>query len=209
MAQKRFPRTALALSAGIYPAGLYLVLFADQMLMTAVWVCADCLSGGQRLRDAIRGVVSVLPLALAVFLVTALGARDGRLVMDGVCTVEGLEAGLSAGVKILLLSVFARTCLVRFGTSCMLILLSWIFWPGKLFGLGPRLMARTVLRSLLLVPASVSGAFALLGRKPAAQVRIVSVSYPRRDTRGPVIAGSISLAAGLAMIFGSISLQIG
>lgn len=203
MAQKRFFGTALTLSLALYLTGLFLIFFMERIEFSLAWVAVDCLVGVPRLRETGKILFAILPLAFAIFCLTLLTHRDGQLVLDGLCTLEGIEAGLASGTRLVLLAVFARTCLVRFGSSYLLILLSWLFWPVKAVGLGPRLLARTVVRSLLLIPASIPAALALFRKKPARRVAIVPTLYPRRDTWKAILAGGCSLMTGLALILAS------
>lgn len=199
--KKRYPRLAIFLSLSIQLAGLWLVFSGIAPLYLFAWVLIDVFLSGHKLRDVFRLLLSIFPLALAVFFVTVIVEQDGRVILGGLASAEGLKGGFKAGSRVLVLAVFARNCLVRFGLAPMIVILSYLLWPLRVFRVGHRLAARTVYRSILLVPVSFSRVAESIGiKKNVLRSEAQYISHARRDYFYPLLLGLASFCTALGML---------
>ncbi|HOG64438.1 MAG TPA: hypothetical protein PLD82_03250 [Spirochaetota bacterium] len=197
---ERYPKAALILSLLIECLGLALIFSDGFVFFSAAWILLDAFAGGQKPVALAKMICVILPVACMTAIITALSTPDGRLVLDGFVTAEGLELGFLTGLRLVMMALFARTCLLRFGIGPVLVQLSWIMFPLKLAQIGPRLASRTVLRSLVMIPQYVSQAFSILGiqtrRKGLPSVQQIK----RLDSRRKILVTIVSLSIGCVLL---------
>jgi len=196
----RHPKTALLISLLIECLGILLIFFDGIILVSFAWILMDALISGQKPAALTRMILLILPVACLTTCITALNAPDGRLILDGLVTAEGLDLGLQTGLRLVMMTVFARTCLLRFGIGPVLVQLSWVLLPLKLLHIGPRLASRTVLRSLFMIPQYASHAVSILGLQSKRRGLPPVHQKKRLDSRRRILVSIGSVSVGCALL---------